>query len=301
MQQCIRREDKTWKRYYRRSVGDSDEVPEFIGWDKLLSIIDACNQIDYDTYYRDYCIERDKALIATLFETGGRIGEVIALTKSNFDFDAHPGYCVVSGMLLEKRFEKIGSYFETVTEKPRGAHAKLYEPMLLEDGRQIWKRKRWDTTIETERVKRKRIRKPFPIFKNEPLYPIMEAWVKRNHSELLFPSPKIRKNGSRTMTIVNGWMIVNRLQKLTGIEMWPHWFRSQRASQLYLEYGLTWEDLKTWFSWESEVMASLYAKMSTESLAERIMQRINQTKLKLDITNPTINQPSSKENYRNKL
>lgn len=296
MRKSVRAKDKTWKHYHKRSIGEPDEVPEFIGWNKLLSIIDACNQIDYDMYYRDYCIERDKGLIATLFETGGRIGEVLPLTKENFDFN-HPQYCIVSGMLLEKRFEKIGSYYETVKEKPIGAHAKLYEPMLLEDGSQIWKRKRWDTTIESERVKRKRIRKPFPIFKNEPLYPIMEAWVKRNHSELLFPSPKTRKNGTRTMTITNAWIIINRLQKLTEIEMWPHWFRSQRASQLYLEYGLTWEDLKTWFSWESEVMASLYAKMSTESLAERMIQRISQTKLSFDITNPTINRPSDNNNY----
>lgn len=283
MQKNIRATDGHWIRYKRRSIG-LDEIPQFIGWEKLLSLIDACNHLDYDVYYRDYCIERDKALIATLFETGGRIGEVLALKRENFNFDAHADYCIVSGMLLEKRFEKTGSYFETVTVKPKGAHARLYEPMLLEDGRQIWKRKRWDTTIESDNVKRKRIRKPFPIFKHEPLYPIMEAWVKRNHSELLFPSPKTRKNGKRTMTTTNAWLILNRLQQLTGIEMFPHWFRSQRASQLYHEYGLTWEELKMWFSWESEKMAQLYAKTEVETLAQRMLQKIQ-----VNAMNPMLN------------
>jgi len=280
MQKCIRAEDGTWKRYHKRNIGSADEVPEFIGWPKLLSIIEACNQIPYDMYYADYCRERDKALVATLFETGGRIGEVLALTKSNFNFDAHPDYCIVTGMLLEKRFEKVGSYYEVREAKPKGCHARLYEPQLLADGRQIWKRKRWDTTITSDKVKKLRIRKPFPIFKHEPLYPIMEAWVRRNHSELLFPSPKRRKDGSRTMTTTNAWLIINRLQSLTNIEMWPHWFRSQRASQLYHEYGLTWEELKMWFSWQSEMMASLYAKTSPETLAERMMMRMDQVKVK---------------------
>jgi len=272
--------NRKWIRYHKRSIGNPDEVPEFIGWDKLLSIIDACNNIDYDIYYRDFCRERDKGLVAVMFETGGRVGEVVSLTKANFDFN-HSKYCVVSGMLLEKRFEKIGSYYETITEKPTGAHAKRYEPQILANGKQIWKRKRWDTTITSEKVKKLRIRKPFPIFKNEPLYSVMEKYVKQNHSDLLFPSSRLRKNKTRFMTITNAWIIIHRLQELTEIQMWPHWFRSQRASQLFHEYGLTWEDLKMWFDWQSEAMASLYAKTSPETLAERMLQRIKKVKVKV--------------------
>jgi integrase len=277
-----------WKthRYRRRSIGE-DEIPEFIGWDRLLQIIDACNYIDYDLYYRDYCRERDKALIATLFETGGRVGEVLQLRRENFDF-SNEKWCVVRGMPLFKRFEKTVSWYETVSRKPTGAHAKLYTPKILDDGRQVWIRRRWDTTIDSPSVQRKRIRKPFPIFKDEPLYPIMESWVKRNHSDLLFPSPKRRKDGTRTMTITNAWLIIHRLQKLTGTEMWPHWFRAQRASQLFTEYGLTWEELKMWFSWQTERMATLYAKASAEDLAERMLLRRKQTQLKHTIVTRNI-------------
>jgi len=101
---------RKWIRYKKRS---STDVLPFIGWDKLLSLIDACNDIDYDIYYRDFCRERDKGLIATLFETGGRIGEVVSLSKANFDFTPKK-YCVVNGMLLEKRYEKTGSYIESL-------------------------------------------------------------------------------------------------------------------------------------------------------------------------------------------
>lgn len=296
MKQNIRAKDRSWKHYHKRSVAKPGEIPPFIGWDKLLSMIDACNQLDYDTYYRDYCIERDKGLIATLFECGGRIGEVVALTKANFDFTPKD-YCIVSGMLLEKRFEKIGKYLEIVTEEPTGAFAKLFEPYIdPKTGEQKWQRERWRTTITSEKVKALRIRKPFPIFKNEPLYPIMEAWINHNHSAILFPSPKTRKNGTRFMTITNAWIIINRIQKQTGIDCFPHWFRSQRASQLFYEYGCTWAELKLWFSWESEKTAALYTKGTAEDLVTLMLRKMQQ-QIPNNITKIAINQPSSNNNY----
>lgn len=264
---------RQWIHYKKRSIID---VPSFIGWNKLLSLIDACNEIDYDIYYRDYCRERDKGLIACLFMTGGRVGEVVCLTKSNFDFTPKD-YCVVSGMLLEKRYEKIGSYIEVLEEEPTGAHAKLYEPQLLETGKQIWKRKRWRTTITSDKVQRLRIRRAFPILKKEPLYPIMEQYINQSHSELLFPSSRLRKNGTRFMTSTNAWLIINRIQTLTGIELWPHWFRSQRASQLKKEYGFKTDDRKDWFNWLTDPMASLYTKTSAKEMAALMLQKLNQT------------------------
>lgn len=265
MQKCIKRKDGTWKHYTKRGI--YNKAPPFIGWDKILSVIDACNQVDYDTYFREYCIERDKALIATLFETGGRIKEVLSLRTDNFDF-SNPQYVVVRDMLLSKRFEKIASYFETVEEMPTGSTAKLFQPKLLDSGKQVWVRKRWKTSIDTPQVKELRIRKAFPILKSEPLFQIMEQWIKRNHGTLLFPSPKTRRNGSRQMTTTNAWLIIHRVEEITKIEMWPHWFREQRASQLAREYGFTWEQLMKWFSWETERQARKYGKTTEEDLAE---------------------------------
>ena len=259
---------RTWIRYKKRSIID---VPSFVGWDKLLSLIDACGNVGYDVYYMDFCRERDKGLVATLFETGSRIGECVCLTKANFDFSPKK-YAIVSNMLLEKRYEKTGSYIETVNEEPTGAFARLYEPKLLDNGKQIWIRKRWRTTITSEKVQRLRIRRAFPILKSEPLYPIMEQYVKQNHSDLLFPSSRLRKNKTRFMTCANAWIILNRIQKLTGIEIWPHWFRSQRASQLKNEYGFSSDDRKDWFSWKSDPIAALYPKTSPQEMASKMLK-----------------------------
>ena len=62
------------------------------------------------------------------------------------------------------------------------------------------------------------------------------------------------------MTPTNAWVIIHRLQEITGIEMWPHWFREQRASQLAREYRMTWEQLMKWFSWETQRQARKYGK-----------------------------------------
>ena len=270
MPKCERRKDMTWKHYKKRGI--YNDAPVFIGWDKLLSIIHACDNLEYDTYFRTYCIERDKGLIATLFQTGGRIHEVLKLRRQNFLFDAHKKYCIVKGMLLEKRFEKTGSYIETIEEEPEGAFARLFEPKLLDNGKQVWTRKRWRTTTDSPRVKQMRIRKPFPILKSEPLYPVMREWIERNHSDILFPTPKKRRNKSPYMTGANSWVIIHRLQELTKIEMWPHWFREQRASQLAREYGFTWEHLMKWFSWETERQARKYGKTAEEDLAKVMLK-----------------------------
>jgi len=101
---------------------------------------------------------------------------------------------------------------------------------------------------------------------------MMEQYVKQSHSELLFPSSRLGKNGTRFMTTTNDWVILNRLQHLTGIQMWPHWFRSQRASQLKNECGFTTDDRKDWFNWQTDPMASLYPKTSAKEMANHMLQ-----------------------------
>jgi len=63
--------------------------------------------------------------------------------------------------------------------------------------------------------------------------------------------------------------------------MWPHWFRSQRESQLKNEYGFTTDDRKDWFNWQTDPMASLYPKTSAKEIANRMLQRMQQTKVKV--------------------
>jgi len=53
---------------------------------------------------------RDKALIATAFETGGRIQEVLMLKKENFT--VLEDRIVVKDMPVVKRYEKVGERIE---------------------------------------------------------------------------------------------------------------------------------------------------------------------------------------------
>jgi len=75
------------------------DVNQFCGWELLQKIIQECNNTNY---YRmgDSLRKRDKALIATLFETGGRISEVLALRTSNFRIS--PERTLVTGMIVVK-------------------------------------------------------------------------------------------------------------------------------------------------------------------------------------------------------
>lgn len=253
-----------------------DDVLTFVGWDKIKELVRTCELQYYDEWKspkRDssYFIERDKALITVLFLTGGRVNEVLSLRHENFDF-SHSEYITVKSMLLEKVFRKVRAYIEVLDNPPRkNVFASLYEPKLLDDGRTVWSRKRWETDINSKKVRERRIRKDFPIFEDEPLVPILENWVK-NSDGLLFPSYDIRRIG-KPMTSVRCWQIVKNVGRICNLDLWNHWFRIQRASQLFYEYDLTWEELKLWFSWQTDVMAEKYPRGEVEDLALRIMKR----------------------------
>lgn len=49
--------------------------------------------------------ERDKALMALLFLTAGRISEVLSLTKEQFDVEADQNFVIIRNMILVKRLK----------------------------------------------------------------------------------------------------------------------------------------------------------------------------------------------------
>lgn len=51
----------------------------------------------------EYYELRDRALMALLFLTAGRISEVLSLTKEQFDFEADKNFLIIRNMLLVKR------------------------------------------------------------------------------------------------------------------------------------------------------------------------------------------------------
>lgn len=193
------------------------DVQKFCGWDYLLDLVNRAKSF------------RDKALIATLFETGGRVSEVLMLKKLNFVL-SNPEIILVENMPIVKRHKKVGEYIDR-------------------KGKKRWKTEKYIAY------------RTFPIRTGEPLVPYMKKWVLQLKlpEQLLFDLSRVRV-----------FQIIKALDK----NLYPHWFRAQRASQLTHDYGYRYRfDLDAqldWFKWKHIETAKRYAKMGWESLAERM-------------------------------
>jgi len=227
--------------YERRSV--DQDVEEFVGWNTLLEMVEEAGRTRYRPSpvwpaeaaedYQARLRRRDQALIATLFETGGRATEAVELEVSNFRVGSR--FIVVRGMRVLKRYRKVAKYKDS-------------------QGR---------TRYKTEPVFETRGRFSFP--RDEPLVPYLLSWIEEVGKGPLFPSPaKTRSHLSR----VRAYQIVTDIGRRVGVEIWPHWFRAQRASQLSEEYGFDIHRLMEWFSWKRVETALKYAKLSTRAYEE---------------------------------
>lgn len=232
--------------YYRLSV--SEHVETFCGWDALKQLIEYAGST------------RNKAFLTALFLTGGRVSEVLNLTRENFDVRLDEGLIIVRGMKLLKRYKKL-------TEK------------VDADGKRRW---------ITEKVAK--TRKPFPILLREPLTPILLEYLKQQ-SGLLFPSPyktgkplsrfwayklirKIDREIPETLKAnlgLNKPFIVEGRKVSDKLHLWLHWFRSQRACQLVNDYGFEVVDLIDYFTWEKYETALDYAKRGWRGLASKML------------------------------
>jgi len=230
--------------YERRSV--DQDVEEFVGWETLLGMVEEAGRTRYRPSpvwpaeaaedYQDRLRRRDQALIATLFLTGGRVSEVVELEASNFRVGSR--FIVVRGMRVLKRYRRVAAY--------------------MEGGR---KRYRTEPVFET------RGRFSFPT--GEPLVPHLVSWLEEVGEGPLFPSPaKTRSHLSR----VRAYQVVTTIGRRVGVEIWPHWFRAQRASQLAEEYGFQLHRLMEWFSWKRVETALKYSKLSTRAYEEAFSQ-----------------------------
>jgi site-specific recombinase XerD len=191
----------------KRSV---EIIESFCGWDFLLKLIDKCGS------------NRNKALISTLFETGGRVSEVLDLQKDNFIVQSK--YVIVKSMPVHKSYRKVGEKYN-------------------KDGKKVW---------ITQPKKRFRT---FPIPKSEPLCHYMLNYINQIKESKLFGISRIQT-----------YRIVRSLDS----QIFPHWFRAQRASQLALEYGFSVHDLIDFFNWKSLSTAIHYSRMGWKGLATKM-------------------------------
>ena len=215
-------------------VSISRDVQDFCGWNFLLEIISACRT------------PSEKGLVATLFETGCRVSELLMLKKSNFILDMHPELIVMDGVPVLKKYRKIDEVPDPQKKSGR----------------------RW----VTEPVVRYRT---FPIKKSEPLVKPMLDWLEKVRGEKVFPQfDRVKNKRHKVLYLIRE--IGSRIKReripfsqIPPNKLHPHWFRDQRARQLKVDYRFDSLDLAGFFDWEMPQLGAVpeYAKPGWRELA----------------------------------
>ncbi len=124
-----------------------------------------------------------------------------------------------------------------------------------------------DKHYKTERIEATR---DFSFRADEPLAKPLAEWIihaLNNRYEWLFPSPyKANEPLSRKWA----YQLIAKIGDRLNMELYPHWFRSQRASQLASEYDFREASLLEWFQWEKWETAKKYAKLGPLGLAKKM-------------------------------
>ena len=267
--------------YKRFKVGP---LPQFCGWDVLLRLIEECDNTQYylkgrllklsdaeKEELRARLIKRDKALIATAFETGGRITEVLRLRKSMFTIESDR--VIIKDMPVVKRWEKVREIIDRWQDE-NDPPPELNFHFLPKFGG--WVKRKFVTKPVLDR------RNTLEIPRSEPLTPFMVGWVEEMNDWIF---PQYAKNGNPPMTITRAYQIVRELGERIGLHKYSqngeilnqhvcnHWFRSQRASQLASEYDFREFELKRFFGWKGDKEAILYAKLASTKLFDMMQPK----------------------------
>jgi len=224
--------DSVLKRELVRHSVEKD-VKSFCGWQKLNDIVECARGIGVNGL-------RNAGFVSCLFQCGGRVTETLMLKPENISVfkGCIPKLIMVENMPLLKRYKKLSDF--------------------LDD--------KGDKHYKTEKIEAFR---DFSFRSDEPLVKPMILWVIHaieNKYEWLFPSPYTDKSLTRKWAYQLTEKIGNRL----GMEIYPHWFRSQRASQLASEYDFREASLLEWFQWEKWETAKKYAKLGPLGLAKKM-------------------------------
>ena len=81
-----------------------EDIKEFLRPSQIFSLITA-KAWPYKTQMEFYHA-RDKALLALLYLTCGRVSEVLSLKKGQFVFDEDPNFVIITNMIVVKRKKK---------------------------------------------------------------------------------------------------------------------------------------------------------------------------------------------------
>lgn len=191
------------------------DVGEYCGRNFLYGLITLCDETPYERR-QDHLRKRDKALIATLFLTGGSVEEVLMLTKGNFDFEdseaqAGNAFVVKKMILLRRRIKK---------KKPK--------PVF----------------------------RTFPIFEDDPLQEYLRDWLDTEVSHYLFAGQSKGQPLSRTQAwnIISG--LRKRLKRTREEINKQIWFKNQRMLYLARELGWSDIHIQQYFKMENPLVIS---------------------------------------------
>jgi integrase len=123
----------------------------------------------------------------------------------------------------------------------------------------------WVRCVDVPIVKQKKVApsRTFSFLRSEPLFSVIEPYLSGlKPGSQLFPFTRQR-----------AYQIVKAMGKKAGIEVWDHWFRSQRASQMGAEYRLSESQLMEWFKVRDPTWARRYCKLGDFGLRGIISER----------------------------
>ncbi len=224
---------------------------KFVGWEEIQRVVDYTDSFLY------------KELIGYLFETGGRVSEVLSLMTRNFRLrtDTEPNILVVGAMPLHSRKKDLSN---VMVECSRCGVLNV-----VSSSDECWNCKekgllalRWYEDRGWQRM-----RKPFPINCNDPLAPIILESLKRHREKgewLIFRNRYTRKNYTRGWA----WAVLKKLGDETGIYLYPNRLRQWRACQL--SKFLSEKELMEWFTWRNVNVAKHYTESGSLGLAESL-------------------------------
>lgn len=208
-----------------KSISATEEVLSFCGWEYLLRLIGCCK----------WSFER--SLLSALFETGGRVSEVIETGTSCFDFQTNDDVVVMRMMPLKKRWKKDEKTGKTISLKDfRTFPIRRDEPL---------------TQYVEKRVSGYPMDPPFGVSRNKAFLVIRGIGERLGRE----PIPNTLKK--------------DKTRPLYSSELAPHILRVERASQLAEDYGFDVFSLNQFFGWKPKraSMAEKYASMGWKGLA----------------------------------
>jgi hypothetical protein len=239
-----------WKQhrdaYHRHSV--EREVLRFMGWSKLLDLIEAAER--EPSSFRDHLLFADALAIG--FATAGRVSEWRTLTPDSIH--VFPSYFEVRGMGLSKRYRKTDHVIRclrchTLNDK-FATRCKECNANLIYGEKKQW---------QTKRLAMTRIPFHFPREEQTARYILRRLNIaKENAWPYLFYNPHTKQ----PVTPRCFYTHFVHVGEQVDLELWPHRERAERCKQLREEYDFTRDDIKRFTMIVAEKTLDVYAGTS---------------------------------------